>query len=548
MTAAFSRPAALDRLASETFDVLVVGGGITGAGVAVDAAARGLRTALVEQCDFGSGTSSRSSKLVHGGLRYLQQREFGLVRENLAERQRLLDNAPHLVRPMRFVMPLLGSGGVVSGAVARGYSAALWAYDLCGGLRIGQRHQRLDADQVRAAFPAAKADRVAAGFQYHDAFADDARLTLAVVRTAVDHGAAAANYTAVTGLRRDRVGRVQGATLDNGTEVRASVVVNAGGVWADQIDGLHRPGRSPTLRPAKGIHLAVDGRRVPCASAITLVVPFDKRSIFLVPWAGRVYLGTTDTEYDGPLDDPLCTPDDVEYLLAAANTALAEPLTAADVVGSWAGLRPLLDAGRSARTTDLSRRHRVSDEGGVVTVTGGKLTTYRKMAADAVDRVVHLLGGRGGRRSPTAGLSLHGASGPGVAVDPELLDVVTMDHLSSRYGSDAGAVAALIGQRPDLGLPLVAGLPFLRAEAVFAARAEMAVTLDDVLSRRTRGRILARDASAAAAADAAQLVGPELGWSPARVDQEVASYMAATEREREAAGLPRSLTPTGGGS
>ncbi len=574
MSGPFTRAAALDRMATEQFDVLVIGGGITGAGVALDAASRGLRTALVERRDFASGTSSKSSKLVHGGLRYLQQREFRLVRENLTERRRLLANAPHLVSPMAFVIPLLGAGGVANEALARGYSTALWAYDLSGGLRIGHRHRRLSTSEVLTALPALRPDRVAAGFEYHDAFADDARLTLAVVRSAVlDHGAVAANYAPVAGLltRPGTGGAVAGAVLDDGREVRAGVVVNATGVWADRVDALHDPGRRPTLRPAKGIHITVERSRLPVTTAGVLPVPGDSRSIFVVPWGDRVYLGTTDTEHTGPLDDPQCTPDDVAYLLGAASAALGEPLRAADVVGSWAGLRPLLDEVRSKRTSDLSRRHRVTADANVVTVTGGKLTTYRKMAADAVDRVVEILGhGAGGSR--TAMLRLHGAAGGGGVATTGLPlgrrrasdggagpssadrllgrrrtaggggapgddeDTVAA-HLASRYGSEAVTVAALVEGDPDLGRPLVAGLPYLRAEAVHAARTEMAHTLDDVLSRRTRTLLLARDASIAAAADVARLLAPELGWSPTRAGEEASSYVTAATKEREAAGL-----------
>lgn len=515
--------------------MLVIGGGITGAGVALDAAARGLRTALVERRDFASGTSSRSSKLVHGGLRYLQQREFRLVRENLAERRRLLANASHLVSPLAFVVPLLGAGGVVSDAVARGYSTALWAYDLSGGLRIGHRHRRLSTADVLAALPPLRPDRVASGFEYHDAFADDARLTLAVVRTAVlDHGAVAANHTAVAGLSDKPGGGVRGAVLEDGSEVRAGVVVNATGVWADQVDALHDPAHRATLRPAKGVHITVERSRLPVRTAAVFPVPGDSRSIFVVPWGDRVYLGTTDTEYAGPLDDPEVTSGDVAYLLDAANAALGEPLGTSDVVGSWAGLRPLLDEVRSKRTADLSRRHRVTTAGNVVTVTGGKLTTYRRMAADAVDRALEVLG-LAGPGSTTASLRLHGSAATAHVGGP--VDAATAAHLASRYGSEAADVAALVAADPDLGRPLVAGLPYLRAEAVHAVRAEMARTLDDVLSRRTRSLLLARDASAAAAADVARLLAPELGWSASRAAEEAASYVAATKRERGAAGL-----------
>ncbi|HET7488702.1 MAG TPA: glycerol-3-phosphate dehydrogenase/oxidase [Acidimicrobiales bacterium] len=520
MTSPFRRDEALERLGSERFDVLVVGGGITGAGVALDAAARGLRTALVERSDFASGTSSKSSKLVHGGLRYLQQRDVALVRESLAERRRLLANAPHLVTPLPFDVPLPGGGGVV----ARGYATALLAYDACGGWRIGHRHRRLDAGEILADLPFLAPGAAGEGFQYYDAFADDARLTLAVVRTAVlAHGAVAANHAPVEGLLTDAGERVHGVTLAGGTDVRAEVVVNAAGVWADAVDALHDPAHRHRLRPAKGVHLTLERRRLPCRTAAVLPVPGDKRSIFVVPWGERVVLGTTDTEHDGPLDDPACTTADVAYLLDAANAALAEPLAPADVVGIWAGLRPLLDRDGSTRTVDLSRRHRVSVAGNLVTVTGGKLTTYRRMAADTVDAAVGILG-HGPRRSPTRSLPLWGASAPG-------------DRLASRYGTEAADVEALVDADPTLGDPLVPGLPYTRAEAVFAARSEMALTLDDVLSRRTRARILDARASAAAAADVARLLAPELGWSEDRAREEAAAYAASVARERAAAGL-----------
>ncbi|MGH9164033.1 MAG: FAD-dependent oxidoreductase, partial [Acidimicrobiales bacterium] len=404
------RATALDRLAREQFDLVVVGGGITGAGVALDAAARGLRTALVERGDLASGTSSRSSKLVHGGLRYLQQREYRLVRENLAERQRLLRNAPHLVRPIPFLIPLLGRRGLVDQAVATGYATALWAYDLAGGLRIGHRHRRVDARAVLAHLPGLRPDVVASGFVYHDARADDARLTLAVARSAVDHGATVVTYAPVTAITKGAYGRAVGLVLADGTEVTAATLVNATGVWSDRLRLLDDDPTPPALRPAKGVHVTVARDRFPCDMAAVLPAG-GGRSIFVVPWGERVYLGTTDTDYDGPLDDPQATPADVAYLLAAVNAVAANPLGPDDVLGTWAGLRPLVARASSAATADLSRRHRVTvSPSGLITVTGGKLTTYRRMAADTVDRVVAHLG-RGPSRSPTRGLALHGAAG-----------------------------------------------------------------------------------------------------------------------------------------
>jgi glycerol-3-phosphate dehydrogenase len=533
----------LDRLGAEHFDVLVVGGGITGAGVALDAASRGLSTALVDKGDFASGTSSKSSKLVHGGIRYLQQRELRLVYENLAERQRLLQNAPHLVTPVEFLIPLFGHEGVASAAVVRATTAALWLYDLTGGVRIGHRHRRVDAVEARRLLPALRPDRVVAGFIYWDARADDARLTLAVARTAVlDHGAVAANHAPVTELVRDRSGRVTGARVDAGSgspvEVSASVVVNAGGVWADDVSALAGHGHPRSLRPAKGVHVTVPFDRLPCAAAAVVPVAGDHRSVFVVPWpeGGFVYVGTTDTDYDGPLDDPACTPADVDYLLGAVNAATTAELTRRDVTAVWSGLRPLVAPGprrRSARTADLSRRHRVTvGTDGVVTVTGGKLTTYRKMAADAVDLVVRRLGRPVG--PVTRRLPLHGAPAPGFP-SPE-------GHLGARYGTEAPAVAALAEAHPALADPVVDGLPYIGAEVVWAVRAEMARTLADVLDRRLRARLLDARATAAAAPRVAELVGAELGWDAGRRHEEAAAYAAGVLAELETAGL---VTPVG---
>lgn len=547
MTASFDRKEALARLGEDQFDVLVIGGGITGAGVALDAAARGLRTALVERHDFASGTSSRSSKLVHGGLRYLQQREYRLVRENLVERRRLLANAPHLVRSLPFLVPILGRQGATASARVRAYSTALWLYDLFGGLRSGARHRRITTDEVCSHFPALRPDLVRAGFIFTDAHADDARLTLAVLRTAVlDHGAVAANRAPVASLLKDPAGLARGAVLADGTEVRANIVVNATGVWADDVRCLDE-GRHPgSLRPAKGIHLTVARDRLACDMATVLPVAGDGRSIFVVPWSDRVYLGTTDTDYVGPLDDPQCTPADVAYVLGAVNASVDRNLEPADVVGMWAGLRPLVASDGSPRTTDLSRRHRVTTSAsGVVTVTGGKLTTYRKMAADTMDVVVARLGSGRAGASPTARLALRGAAGTrqlqgtAAAAAARRLDTEpdVLAHLVLRYGGETPSVLALTKTDAGLAEPLVAGLDYLAAEAVYAVRHEMATTLEDVLSRRTRSLLLDAAASADAAPAVARLLAPELGWSRAEEAREVSAYQASVVREREAAGL-----------
>jgi glycerol-3-phosphate dehydrogenase len=549
----FDRAHALDRLGDEPFDLLVVGGGITGAGVALDAAARGLKTALVERGDFAGGTSSKSSKLVHGGLRYLQQREVRLVYENLAERQRLLHNAPHLVTPMPFLIPLFGSDGVVNRTVSRAYSSALWLYDLTGGLRIGRRHRRIGVEEALAHVPTLRTDRLVAGFIYYDARTDDARLTLTIARTAVlDHGAVVANYAPVTALRKDD-GRVCGARLDvDGAEpvdVRASAVVNATGVWADDVRALDEGAHPRSIRPAKGVHVTVGRDKLPCDIAAVLPVPSDRRSVFVVPWGDDVYVGTTDTDYSGPLDDPRCEAEDVEYVLRAVNSWVTRPLSPADVTGVWAGLRPLLadHGGRRplrARTADLSRRHQVSvSPSGVVSVTGGKLTTYRKMASDTVDEVVGLLG-RGRRRSPTASMPLRGTAGTAELRDDAAaerlgVDQAVVEHLVGRYGGEARTVLAMVRSDPAMGAPLVAGLPYLRAEAVYAARYEMAHTLEDVLSRRTRATLHDQEAAAGAASDVAGLVAPELGWTSAEADRQISAFREAVDGDRAAAELVR---------
>ncbi|HEX2038283.1 MAG TPA: glycerol-3-phosphate dehydrogenase/oxidase [Acidimicrobiales bacterium] len=537
----FDRTGALARLRDDEFDVLVVGGGITGAGVALDAAARGLLTALVERDDFASGTSSKSSKMVHGGLRYLQQHEYLLVYENLAERQRLLENAPHLVHPLPFLIPLFGRGGVVKKAVAKAYSTALWLYDLTGGIRIGKRHRRLPVDEVLAHLPVLKPEYVVAGFLYYDAQADDARLALTIARTAVlDHGAVAANYAGVVELLKDADGRACGARLADGTVVRAAAVVNAAGVWADDVRALDEGEHPQSIRPAKGVHVTVPWEKVRCDIAAVIPVVADRRSIFVVPWGDRVYLGTTDTDYDGPLDDPQCTADDVRYLLDAFNVFSREPLTEDDVLGTWAGLRPLVRSAETERTADLSRRHAVMvSKSGVVTVTGGKLTTYRKMAADTVDEVVKVLG-RGSRRSPTKHLALRCAEGTQELRDPDAaarlgVDADLLAHLVDRFGGEARAVLAMLEADPELAAPLVPGLPYLRAEAVYSARYEMAHTLTDVLARRTRALLLARDAAAEAAESVAKLLAPELGWSAAEARRQVEEFCALVAREKAAA-------------
>jgi glycerol-3-phosphate dehydrogenase len=557
MPGAFDRAAALRRLADTHFDVLVIGGGVTGSGTALDAASRGLRTALVERDDFASGTSSKSSKMVHGGLRYLQQGDVRLVYEALAERQRLRRNAPHLVKVLPFLLPVFGKGGVIPRKLSRALGSAMWMYDLTGGFRIGKLHKRISADEALAHMPTLSRDRLAASYLYYDARADDARLTLTLARTAaIDYGAAVANRTRVLAVLKDDRGRACGARVEadddqGGTiqfDITADAVVNAGGVWSDDVRQLDEGTHPDSIRPAKGIHITVPWSLVRNDIAVVVPVPHDKRSVFVVPWGDLTYIGTTDTDYDGPLDDPQCTPADVDYLLDAINHAVTGEITRADVVGSWAGLRPLVRDAGSERTADLSRRHKVTpSSSGMVTVTGGKLTTYREMAADTVDLVLgQVLGAkvleRVTRHSRTRQLPLRGAEGYqdllASASVAGRIGAGNLDHLANRYGGEARAVIAMIERDPSLAEPLVAGLPYLRAEAVYAARYEMARTVDDVLSRRTRARLLARDASAAAAEAVAALVAEDLGWDADQQAAQVRAYRESVAHERQSADLP----------
>jgi glycerol-3-phosphate dehydrogenase len=529
----FARAEMLDRLRDESFDVLVIGGGIVGVGCALDAASRGLRTALVERDDFASGTSSKSSKLIHGGLRYLQQKEIGLVYEALAERQILRRTAPHLVRILPFLLPVFkGKNGLFDRRIARLVGSSMWMYDFTGGMRIGKMHKRVGIAEAQRHVPTLREDRIAYGYIYYDARADDARLTLTIAQTAAAHGAAIANRARVTGLCKGSDGTCNGAVIvadGDEIEVRATQVVNATGVWADDVRAMDEGTHTSTIRPAKGVHITVPWSKVRNDIAAVVPVPKDRRSVFVVPWGDFTYVGTTDTDYTGDIDDPHCTAEDVAYLLSAINFSTNADLSESDVLGSWAGLRPLIRDANSERTADLSRRAAVTRSGsGVVTVTGGKLTTYRRMAADTIDQVVDALGHGG--RSHTRRVVLHGGEG--------WSDSMADDHLHQRYGSAAAAVLELSRGRAELAEPLIPGLPYLRAEAVHAVRNEMATTLDDVMSRRTRARLLARDATIAAADDVAALIGTELGWTDAERDAQVRTYRAAATHERTSADLP----------
>ena len=523
------------------YDVVIIGAGMTGAGVAVDAASRGLKVALIDRGDIASGTSSKSSKMVHGGLRYLQEKEFRLVYENLRERQRLLENAPFLVRPLPFLIPLFGRDGVVSRAVIKGHSTALWIYDISGGWRIGKRHQRVSRLQTLAHLPTLNSESLVAGFLYFDARGDDARVALTLAKTAaLDYGADVVNYVRAIEITHQRDGRANGVVChdeidDTSFTLSTSTIVNATGVWADDIFTLAENKPSHRITPAKGVHLSVPRHRLPADVAAVLRVPGDRRSIFIVPFeeAPYTFIGTTDTTYQGTKESPLCTPNDVAYLLNAVNASTSSSLTASDVTGVWAGLRPLLAPTKgkrmSVRTADLSRRHQVTDShDGVIHITGGKWTTYRQMAEDTVNALSPYFAKLG--RVRTKNLRLHGCGAwrPSTALE---------SHLYDRYGADSLLIIAMIATDPSLEAAPIANQPYVGAEFVFGVRHEMATSLVDLLTRRTRAHLLDARACVAAAPVIARLVASDFGWSEEQVKQQVADYQTLVENEFAASGL-----------
>jgi glycerol-3-phosphate dehydrogenase len=541
LVASFDRAHALRQLTETAYDVVVIGAGMTGTGVALDAASRGLKVALLDAGDIASGTSSKSSKMVHGGLRYLQQREFRLVYENLRERQRLLENAPFLVRPLPFLIPLFGNNGVASRALVRGYATALRIYDFTGGWRIGHRYRKLTKDQALALLPSLNAERLVAGFLYFDARGDDARVALALARSAaLDFDADVANYVRALGIDHDGDGRVTGVRCCNELEestftVTTRTVVNATGVWADEVFSMAEDVESHRITPAKGVHLSVPSSRLTADVAAVLNVPGDRRSIFVVPFeeAPFTFIGTTDTAYEGSLDRPECTPEDVAYLLNTVNASTSSNLTPRDVTGVWAGLRPLLSRtpghAMSERTADLSRRHQVTDsKNGVIHITGGKWTTYRQMAEDTVNALAPYISGLA--KVKTRDLRLHGTSAWRPHGELET-------HLYQRYGAETSRLLELIEHNSALGDVAIAGQRYVNAEFVYAAQSEMATSLLDLLTRRTRAHLHDARATLSSALSIARLVAPELHWSDAECARQVETYRQLVYDEFGAAGL-----------
>ena len=535
------REAALDALGAQELDVLVVGGGVVGAGTALDAVTRGLTTGLVEQRDFASGTSSRSSKLIHGGLRYLEMLDFGLVREALAERGLLLTRlAPHLVRPVPFLYPLTHHGW------ERPYvGAGLALYDamaMAGKYDMGlPRHRHLTRRGALRLAPDLRPDALTGAIRYYDAQVDDARLVTAVARTAAGHGAHLASRTKVVGFLREgeRVTGARAVDLETGREIaiRARVVVNAAGVWTNDIQQLVGGRGALSVQASKGIHLVVPRDRIRFETG--LIMRTEISVLFVIPWGRHWIIGTTDTPWDLDKAHPAASRTDIDYLLGHVNSVLREPLGHEDVEGVYAGLRPLA-TGESEPTSRISREHTVvAPVPGLVMIAGGKLTTYRIMARDAVDAAAHSL-----RASVPASVTdvvrLAGADGfetrtnqkAALARDSGLHEA-RVDHMLGRYGGLVDEVLALVAERPDLCGPLEGAEDYLRAEIVYAVTHEGARHLDDVLTRRTRISIETFDRGVAAARPAAVLMAGALGWDASRLDDEVDHYLRRVEAERQ---------------
>jgi glycerol-3-phosphate dehydrogenase len=545
----------LRRLAHERFDVLVIGGGVTGAGTALDAAARGLSVALIEAHDLASGTSSRSSKLVHGGLRYLEQLEFHLVHEALRERGLLATRlAPHLVRPVPFLVPLPGDTRLKRLWNRVYYGAGVALYDVFASTVHGGRgmplHRHLSQRGAHQLVPSLRPDAAVGAIRYYDGQVDDARLVVSLARTAASLGAAVVNGVRATGLTRE-AREITGVTAvdEDGTEfeIKARTVIAATGVWSDDITGLlpdARPGLR--VRASKGIHLVVP--RSAMTGDVGLILRTASSVLFVIPWGGHWLIGTTDTDWMLDRDHPAASARDIVYLLGEVNKVLDRPLTTHDIEGVYAGLRPLL-SGEKEVTSALSREHAVVEPMlGLFLVAGGKLTTYRVMAADVVDRVARRLDSSAS--STTAQLPLLGADGY-----PEMwrrraelgrrktrVSTGTVEHLLERYGTLTAEVLHLIDGDEELARPLDGAPEYLAAEVAYAVDAEGARHLDDVLVRRTRISFETAHRGVETARHAASVMAPRLGWDAAATEAEIAAYERRVEAERLSQTMPDDTT------
>ena len=529
------RQVAWERLGTEQFDVVVIGGGVVGSGCALDAATRGLKVALVEARDFASGTSSRSSKMFHGGLRYLEQLEFGLVREALYERELSLTKlAPHLVKPMPFLFPLTKRGW------ERPYVAAgIFLYDRLGGAKSVPPQKHLTRAGALRLSPGLKRTSLIGGIRYYDTVVDDARHTMTVARTAAHYGAVVRSSTQVVALLRegDRVIGVRVRDSEDGSiaEVRGHVVVNATGVWTDEIQALSKQRGRFQVRASKGVHVVVPRDRI--VSDVAIILRTEMSVMFVIPWGSHWIIGTTDTDWDLDLAHPAATKADIDYILATVNTVLATPLTHADIDGVYAGLRPLL-AGESEETSKLSREHAVAVPApGLVAIAGGKYTTYRVMAADAIDAAAQFIPTRVAP-SITEKVGLLGADGYFALVNQaehvaalKGLHAHRVRHLLDRYGSLIGDVLASAAENSGLLSAIKEAPGYLKVEALYAVTAEGALHLEDILARRMRISIEYSHRGVDCARVVAEVVAPALGWTAADVEREVANYTARVEAE-----------------
>jgi glycerol-3-phosphate dehydrogenase len=533
------------RMREELFDVVVIGGGVTGAGAALDAASRGLSVALVEARDYAAGTSSRSSKLIHGGLRYLEQLNFGLVREALKERGLLLTTlAPHLVRPVPFLVPL--EHRVWQRAY---YGAGVALYDTLGSIfgtsRGLPRHKHLSKTGARRLFPGLRRDALIGAIRYYDGQVDDARFTMTLARTAASYGAALGTSMRVVDLLRDvrEVVGVRVRDMETGEEfdVRARTVIAATGVWSDDLSEMLRERPGLRVRASKGVHLVVP------RSAITgdsgLILRTEKSVLFVIPWGGHWVIGTTDTDWNLDRAHPAASSVDIDYILDHVNEVLDRPLTHSDIEGVYAGLRPLL-SGESDATSKLSREHAVIEPMlGLMLVAGGKYTTYRVMASDVVNLAARRL--RNTPPSRTEHVALLGADGYHVAWSARAetarrhgVSVGVVEHLLERYGSLTTEVLGLIDENPELAHPLTGAAEYIAAEVVYAGLAEGALHLDDVLTRRTRISIETPHRGLDCVEEVADLLAPVLGWDAASRRREVEHYRARVAAERESQRMP----------
>ena len=551
-----SRERALEVLTAEAFDVVVIGGGVTGAGVALDAASRGYSTAIVEREDWAIGTSSRSSKMVHGGLRYLESFDLGMVREALLERQLMVQLAPHLVYPTPFLVPAFGDE-----RLDLKIGIGLNMYDVMATTRVGRgrrervaredaedhwapdRHRTITGEEVVELVPALADREPSSAYLFYDCQTDDVRLVLTILGEAERFGAVMVNGAHVIDLL-EKDGHAVGvlcreAESGEQLEIRAANVVNATGVWADRVrpDEIKEAKEISRISPSRGTHITVPLSKLDVTSAACIVPAGEDRTIFALPWYGRALLGTTDHDYDGDIAHVQPSSDDITYILDAANDYFGLRLTESDLTGAYAGVRPLIASGDPRKSVDISRHSELYEtSSGMLTITGGKLTTWRRMAKEVVDRLVE----RDGREAPcrTADIPL-GMSASAEVLTPlpplsaEDLPDGAIDQLAFRYGHAAGDVLAVASEDAELAGPIVAGRPDLLAEATIAARAEQARTVADVLLRRTRLGILAAPdlRSAAAVENVAKAMGAELGWSRRRVKREAEAWLEARVAE-----------------